>query len=122
MNNRCKIDFINREICVTKSYYRTAQCPGTEEFETLVQLQAKLPDYRIVIQEPLRSKQCWYPTYAQMMDYIRVKNDNVENELSKLQEIIVFARAVGRGYNMVRRWFMQQYGEDNMNYLQCLAD
>ena len=36
MTNNCKVDFMTKEIRVTKSFYKAAQIVGTEEFNTMI--------------------------------------------------------------------------------------
>ena len=43
-----------------------------------------------------------------MVDFIRNKTQD-ENALHEINEIIHLARISGKGYNMVRHWFLQKY-------------
>ena len=112
MANNCKVDFINKEIIITRKFYTAAQRFGTQEFEILCQLQEKMPNFRIVLQPVHKPmfRTCWQPTYTQMGEIIRIKTHD-EEAVSKLHEIIALARASGKGYGMVRRWFLENYGE-----------
>jgi len=118
MNNNCKVDFINKEICVTKKFYAAAQHFGTQEFELMCQLQERMPHFKIVFQSiPQAVKHAWYPTYSQMVDFIRNKTQD-ENALHEIDDIILYARISGKGYNMVRQWFLQKYdkaSDEQMN-------
>ena len=109
MYNNCKVDFISKEIRVTKNFYTAAQHFGTQEFELLCQLQERVPHFKIVFQSiPQAVKHAWYPSYSQMVDFIRNKTQD-ENALHEINEIIHLARISGKGYNMVRQWFLQKY-------------
>lgn len=107
--NNCKIDFVAKEIRITKSFYKSSQVFGTAEFNTMIELQSKLPDYKISVQKTAkRPIGIWYPTYTQMMDYIQ-NNCDGDDGVAELKKIIDYARYSGRGYNLVRTWFMSQY-------------
>ena len=111
MANNCKVDFINKEIIITRKFYTAAQRFGTQEFETLCQLQEKMPNFRIVLQPVRKStSRAWQPTYSQMGDIIRIKTHD-EEAISKLYEVIALAKVSGQGYSMVRRWFLENYGD-----------
>ncbi len=111
-NSNCKVDFIAREIRVTKSFYKAAQIPDTNEFCKMIELQAKLPGYIIVFQDrPITAKKIWYPTYSQMVDYVKSVTNEDKDALAELHDAIMIARMTGEGYNMVRRWFFDRYGD-----------
>ena len=112
MTTNCKVDFVTKEIRISKSFYKASQIVGTEEFHTMVQLQDKLPSFKIVLQKhPKPRCEVWYPTYTQMMDYIRFTTRENDGVLSELNDTIQLARITGKGYNMVRRWFIERYGD-----------
>lgn len=70
MISNCKVDFMNKEIRVTKSFYKSAQIVGTKEFETMIGLHEKLPAFRIKYQEHVEPiHKAWYPTYNQMVEF-----------------------------------------------------
>ena len=50
MANNCKVDFMTKEIRITKNFYKKAQIVGTMEFNTMIALQEKLPSFNIVFQ------------------------------------------------------------------------
>ncbi len=110
MANNCKVDFMIKEIRITKSFYKKAQIVGTKEFNTMIALQEKLPTFNIVFQNhPKPYNDTWYPTYSQMIEYIRFVTKDDENAMSELYDTIKLARITGKGYNMVRRWFQEKY-------------
>ena len=113
MNNDVKVDFIQREIVVTKSFYRKAQIPMTVEYEKLVQLQRDLPDCIIrIATPPRRDNKRLYPTYDEMTQFIRLNGDD-ETEFCKALHT---ASSFKNPYNYVRQWFFKNYpmynGED----------
>ena len=119
MANNCKVDFINKEIIITRKFYTAAQRFGTQEFETMCQLQEKMPNFRVVLQPVRKStSRTWQPTYSQMSDIIRIKTHD-EEAISKLHEVIALARACGQGYSMVRRWFLESYRDTFNGNLEC---
>ena len=115
MNTNVKVDFLQKKIMVTKSFYRKAQIPMTEEYEMLLQLQRDLPGYTIRIAEPpRRDNKRLYPTYDEMSRFIRLNGDDDE----EFREVMDIARscAYRNPYNYVRQWFFKNYpmydGED----------
>ena len=97
MNSNCKIDYLNKEIRVTKSFYKFAQIFRTKEFNTMIAIKDKLPDYAITFQNTARqTTQKWYPTYEQMMDYVRI-TDQGNDKTSELKRVIEYARCSGHG-------------------------
>lgn len=110
MTNNCKVDFMTKEIRVTKSFYKAAQIVGTEEFNTMINLQSKLPTYKIVFQNFQKSiRKIWQPTYSQMMEYVTTHEDSTA--IDEFRKTVELARLTGMGYSMVRRWFMEKYSE-----------
>ena len=108
----CKVDFKNKEIRITKNFYKASQTIGTNEFETMIELQQKLPSFKIVfLNEFRRGNQIWNPTYQQMFDFISFTTKGNDEAIAELHETIEVARITGKGYNMVRRWFMDRYRE-----------
>ena len=118
-----KVDFMTKEIRVTKSFYKAAQNPETYEFCKMIELQTKLPDYKIVFQDrPITANKIWYPTYSQMTEYIMHVTNRNEDALADLHDTIKLARINGKGYNMVRRWFFDRYGEWSDNSVMTESD
>ena len=112
MANNCKVDFMSKEIRISKTFYNAAQVYGTEEFGTLLDLQTKLPAFKIVFQNhPTPKCKVWYPTYTQMMEYINFTTSGDQAAITELHDTIELARITGKGYNMVRRWFCEKYGD-----------
>lgn len=110
MANNCKVDFMTKEIRITKNFYKKAQIVGTMEFNTMIALQEKLLSFNIVFQNNSKpNNNTWTPTYTQMIEYIRLVTKDDENALSELYDTIKLARITGKGYNLVRRWFQEKY-------------
>ena len=112
-NTNCKIDFMNKEIQITKRFYKESQAIGTEAFRTMLDLQAKLPSFRIRLQEVPKCHP-YMPTYYQMEDTIRAIAQDPDVELREWEHVRNMARLTGQGYNMVRRWFVEKYGPDRI--------
>ena len=103
MINNCKVDFMNKEIRITKRFYKKSQFFGSQEFEMMCQLENRLPHFELKFQYKNRpSNRRYYPTYAQMMDYITIE-DNSPESTDEFRNVIQAARASGKGYNLVRR-------------------
>lgn len=114
MNNNCKVDFFTRKIVVTKKFYKSAQTYGSYEFETLLSIQNRLPGFTLEIAPALNNCKALYPSYQQMHEFIELTTKD-DVAVNKLHEIIELARINRKGYNMVRRWFMDRYGHSYCN-------
>lgn len=106
MNTNAKVDFFQRKITITKRFYRLAQNPGTPEFRMLLQLQRELPDYVIRLAEaPRRDNTRLYPTYEEMLRFIRMSGGNPKEFLEAKDKASRFMVP----YNYVRQWFFKNY-------------
>ena len=109
MTNNCKVDFMNKEIRITKKFYKNSQFFGSEEFEIMCQLENRLPHFELKFQHSNRTTNRQnYPTYAQMMDFISTKDNSPESR-KEFTNVIQAARVSGKGYNLGRRWFFEKY-------------
>lgn len=112
-STKCKVDFMNKQIVITKRFYRESQVIGTDAFEMILKLQAQLPNFRIVIRETAKCVNTPYmPSYSLMEDVIVMSSKEypiVEEGLKQFSEIRNLARLTGKGYHMVRRWFLEKY-------------
>ena len=115
MDNNCKIDFMNKEIRITKKFYKESQRFGTKAFDMMLELQAKLPNFRILVQEAPKCH-TYMPTYYQMEDTIRMMAEDFEAAMREWDEVRNLARMTGKGYNMVRSWFVAKYDLNRIGY------
>lgn len=114
MNNiNCRVDFMKKQIVITKRFYRESQVFGTEAFEMMLMLQAKLPNFKIMIRKTVKCVNTPYmPSYSLMEDIIMrssIEYPIVEEGLKEFGEIRDLARLTGKGYRMVRKWFLEKY-------------
>lgn len=107
MDTNCKIDFMNKEIRITKRFYKESKTMGTEAFDMMLTLQTQLPNFRIRLQEAPKCHP-FMPTYYQMVDTIRSMSQDPDAELREWEQVRDMARLTGQGYNMVRRWFVSK--------------
>lgn len=123
MRNNCKVDFMNHEIQVTMSFLNAAQHVGTQEFDILVELQQKLPAFSIVIQKHSACRRrIWNPTYSKMREYIVATCESSDMLIEEFEKTILVAKVTGKGYSMVRRWFLENiYRGDSpaTEYIDC---
>lgn len=115
MDNNCKIDFMKKEIRITKRFYKESQQFGTQACDMMLTLQAKLPNFRISLQEAPKCR-TYMPTYSQMEDTIRMMVDDYEAAMCEWEEIRNLARVTGKGYNMVRSWFVEKYDPNRIGF------
>lgn len=112
MNANVKVDILHKTITVSQKFYRASMNPYTHEFEELLNLQQRLPDYTIkqvfVRRKPNRSIN---PTYEQMRQI--VMRCGGDTELQELEQVIAEARCVSKSpYNIVRGWFVRRHFDD----------
>lgn len=112
MNTNVKVDILHKTITVSQKFYRASMMPYSAEFEELLNLQRRLPDYAIdlafVSRKPKRNIN---PTYEQMRQI--VMRYGGETELQELEQVIAEARCVSKcPYSIVRGWFIRQHFDD----------
>ena len=110
MDNNCKIDFMNKEIRITKKFYKESQEFGTEAFHRMSVLLDQFPSFRITIPQTKNTNRnllMTNPTYDFMMRYFRMNND--EEGMREFEHVRDLARYTKFGYNMVKRWFLSKY-------------
>ena len=112
MNTNVKVDILHKTITVSRKFYRASMDPYTPEFEELLNLQQRLPDYAIkqafVRRQPNRSKN---PTYDRMRQIVMCYGG--ETELQELEQVIETARNMSKcPYSLVRGWFVRRHYDD----------
>lgn len=114
MNTNVKVDILHKTITISQKFYRASMVPYTAEFEELLNLQRRFPDYAIKLacikQQPNRSIN---PTYEKMRQI--VMRCGGKTELQELEQVIAEARCVSKcPYNIVRGWFIRRHFADTV--------
>ena len=111
-NRNCKVDFMAREIVVSKGFYRLAQLFGTEEYEMLSRLYKQYPEFRICFRKTQNNAGGWNPTYEDMKTIIISRSMNPDEALREFEQVCSVGRAMPSAYAYVRGWFMEMYGSE----------
>ena len=102
-----KIDFAEKKIEITKTFAHKASCFGTKEYEALRAAINDLPDFQVVVKEPIIHRTYTKGlTYEFMTQYI--SQSDVDGSL--MEE---FQAMRWHGYFTVKRWFLMHFPELN---------
>ena len=104
------VDFQSHTITVSNSFLRRSRVVDSPEYSTLLRLMQELPGFQLETRRPARpSRTPYMPSYNEMMTRIRMTADAPAEALLEFERVREFARATGKGYMMVRAWFLDRY-------------
>ena len=104
------VDFQSHTITVSNSFLRRSRVVDSLEYSTLLRLMQELPGFQLETRRPARpSRMPYMPGYNEMMTRIRMTADAPAEALQEFERVREFARATGKGYMMVRAWFLDKY-------------
>ena len=118
MTKGLKIDFVNRRIEVTTSFYKKAQEFGTPEYEAFVKVFEAHPKFEVFKLKSSKKKETYTEkkpqlkkfSYAKMEAYIKQRHENDLPEFEREKERVVFNTST---YHSVLVWFHNKYGEED---------
>lgn len=111
-----QIDFMNREIRITKRFYRLSKEYGSYECEMLSSIIKDYPQFRLVLQETkCNTNKALFPSFEQMERWIALNVSDCENAMQEFHRTVELAHCYKNVYNFVRKWFFQNYGEQYQN-------
>ena len=105
-----KVNFVGKCIEVSNAEMKRAQNYGSREYEMLMHVTKELPEFQIVVQQPIR-KACNAHaglTYEYMENFIKAI---APERIPELQAIRNFQRS----YPVIKRWFLKEFPEVNEN-------
>ena len=113
-----KINFDNNTIEITKAFSKRASNPMTKEFEELMELQNKLPEFKVVVRTTTRKVKRDYLkglTYEFMRQYIERHDDENNSNMVEFKKRTVKNddNVMTDSYGEVRKWFLEVYPEIN---------
>lgn len=114
INNRnCKVDFMTNRIIISRKFLENSQKVYSEEFATMVELQKKLPTFRIEVmtRQSYRPKN---PSYNQMRMFIEMQDD-AEALLEEFQKMRMLGSATNNAYLFVLKWFKNRFEMERDN-------
>ena len=89
--NNHKIDYVNKKITVSKSFYeRACNINNTAEFEEMKKLRAEFPDFEFTVKQIKKNtgkKTYRNLTYKNMEIYIKANEENGDRVLLKFESI-----------------------------------
>ena len=105
-----KVNFVGKCIEVSNAEMKRAQNYGSREYEMLMRMTKELPEFQIVVQQPIR-KACNSHaglTYEYMENFIKAI---APERIPEFQAI----RVTYRSYPVVKRWFLETFPEVDEN-------
>lgn len=118
MTNAIRIDHLEKEILISKSFAKAAMNANSHEYKELTKTMKNHPDYKIA-QRSIRknsNKETYSGlTYEYMRDYI-ILHSNPEEELAaviEFDEMILISKcqSKSRRYPIIKQWFLAKYPE-----------
>ena len=114
-NRNCKINFMTKEIIVSKKFLNASSNPISAECELLGSLTQRYPDYRITLMPAPatrnRPRNC---TYEQMHLLISVQ-ENAAELMEEFEKVRILSHCERNPYAYVLRWFKNRVAE-NLDY------
>jgi len=107
------VDFRARTITVSQNFLRRSKQVDTPEYHTLLRMMKELPGFELTTRHAAKpSKAPYMPSYEEMLAQIRMTTGSPAEALQEFERIREFARNSGKGYMMVRAWFLGHFNPD----------
>ena len=117
-NRNCKINFMTKEIVVSKKFLSASSNPCSAECELLGSLAQRYPDYRIILMPaPVTHNRSRGYTYEQMHLLISMQ-ENAAELMEEFEEVRCFSRYQNNPYAYVLSWFKNRFAE-TLEYAVC---
>ena len=111
-NRNCKINFMTKEIIVSKKFLNASSNPLSAECELLGSLTQRYPDYRITLMPaPATRNRPHNCTYEQMHLFISVQ-ENAAELMEEFEKVRILSRCERNPYAYVLRWFKNHVAEN----------
>lgn len=112
-SNNHKIDYMNKSITLSKSFYeRACNINNTAEFEEMKKLRTEFPDFEFTVKQIKKKagkKTYRNLTYKNMEIYIKANEGNGDEVLLKFENIRAKSCVQPSPYAYVKKWFLEQY-------------
>ena len=117
-NRNCKINFMTKEIIVSKKFLNASSNPCSAECELLGSLAQRYPDYRITLMPaPVTHNRSRSYTYEQMHLLISMQ-ENAAELMEEFETIRCLSRCQKNPYAYVLHWFKNRFAE-TLEYAAC---
>lgn len=114
MKNYLKIDNVNAQIIMDRTFAKGAEIVGSDNYDKLQMARRDYPKYKVVQRTIKRNpnKECYKGlTYDYMRQYIAYFDDNAKESLNELRDMIIISKCHSRRYPVIKDWFLNKYPE-----------
>ena len=117
-----EIQHITNTIIVTKSFYKAAGILNTPEYNTLMEICAQHPTYKIElrqIKKPEKKNTYLHLNYKHIKEFITTieKDEATRAErIAQLETVKALSKVQPGPYAYVKTWFLNTYGEEYNKY------
>ena len=114
-NRNCKINFMTKEIIVSKKFLKESGVIGSDSYQEMLRLRQELPEYKMEIREPKkphRTKIGSKLTYEKMRNHIEVKEGKESPMLAELEKVMKLAKCQDNPFHYTKTWFLAHYKDD----------
>lgn len=118
MTNYLKVDYENNSLVMDRTFAKSAQIVGSNEYKMLQEARISYPNYTVTVRHIKKnsSKECYKGlTYGYMEDYIRTHEDprNVMKVLDEFAELRIISQCHSKAfrYPTIKNWFLSKYPE-----------
>lgn len=118
MTGAIRINHLNKEILISKSFSKAAMNPNSTEYQDLKEVMCDHPDYRVAqrnIKKKENKKTFAGLTYEYMRDYLILHTSPEEEAeaVAELDEMILIARChtPNFSYATIKKWFLRKFPE-----------
>lgn len=118
MTNYLKVDYENNSLVMDRTFAKSAQIAGSNEYRLLQEARIAYPNYTVTVRHIKKNaaKECYKGlTYAYMEDYIATHEDpeNVMEVLDEFAELRLISQCHSQAfrYATIKKWFLNKYPE-----------
>ena len=104
------LDFDNKTLNLTKSFYNKACKVGSPEYKELRTAMSENPKFNIAVVGNANMKTYGSLTIQRMREYIATQA-NAEENLRTLDRVIKIAKSKGAMYPLTKQWFLATFPE-----------
>ena len=102
------VNVIEKEIIVTKAFYKKASAYGTDEYRLFKSIMAENEGFKIVIKKSEGKKTYNGLNLKRMEEYIKTQPNSNEN-LIEFEKVKAVAKAKGGLYPLTKKWFLDKF-------------
>lgn len=118
MTSAIRLDHLNKEILISKSFAKSAMNPTSNAYKDLAEVMATHPNYKVnerVIKQNPRKEKYKGLTYERMREYIILHSTPEEESMAvaEFDEMILISKCHAQAYRYptIKKWFLNKYPE-----------